>query len=206
MSDLFKSTIRLYDELGKKYIKNISGGTPKEIFKFVKLLPKKSKVLEVGCAGGRDCEIFIEHGFEVTGIDVSKVFIAEARKNVPKATFLKMDARNLKFSSVSFDGIWANASLLHLKRQEIPKVLKSFHRILKPGGIIHVNVKYGKGRRVVKEGLFINPGRVFTFFNKGELEKLVKDANLKVIYSGLSDDTLARENVKWVTVWGKKPN
>lgn len=204
MKDLHQEIISTYNRLGKRYLKRISKLVPSARVRFIKMLPKNARVLDVGCAGGRDSKAFVAKGFRVTGIDASRVFINEAKKYVPKARFFQKDLRKLVFPANSFDGIWAQAVLLHLKRNEVPKVLRSFYRLLKPGGVLHVEVKKGKGARYVKEALSAHQRRFFTFFTQSELETLVRKAGFKIIYSVLTPDELKRKNVPWVTVWGRK--
>ena len=44
-----------------------------------------------------------------------------------------------------FDGIWANASLLHIPAEELKAVFPNFIRGLKPNGYWFMSFKYGKG-------------------------------------------------------------
>ena len=74
------------------------------------------------------------------------------------------------FPKETFDGIWAEAVLLHLKRKDVPKALKIFHKILKKNGILYFQVKKGKGEAYVKEKLSAWNERFYTYFSKKELE------------------------------------
>ena len=204
MSDPFKQTIQIYNQLGRKYIKDTFKSFPVERSQFIKLTPKGAKILDVGSAGGRDAKEFVRKGFDTTGIDISPVFIKEAKKLVPKAKFIKMDVRKITFPKNSFDAIWANAVLLHVDKKDLPIILKKFFQMLKPGGVLHVGVKLGRSKKVIKERLSGGQSRLFTLFQKEELKSMFKDAKFKVIYSAISKDELKRKDVKWVTVWGKK--
>ena len=46
-----------------------------------------------------------------------------------------------------FDGIWANASLLHVPYGEMREVYKRFWQALKPGGILYASYQYGSTYR-----------------------------------------------------------
>ena len=204
MKDVYKKTTKVYDSLGKKYLKDSMGLIPPERELFVKKFPKNSSLLDVGCGGGRDTKYFINLGFEVTGIDLSSVMLNEARKLVPKAKFHKMDVLGLKFPANTFDGIWAQAVLLHLKRGDVPKALKGLYKILKKGGILHVRVKHGKGEKLVKEKLSGWNERFYTYFLKSEIESLFKKSGFKIIFSKTFPDELGRKDVKWIAIWGQK--
>lgn len=196
----YQKTIEIYEKLSKRYIKDIAGTNIKQLPDFVKLLPKVSRVLDVGCAGGRDSKKFIKAGFEVVGIDLVDVFLKEAKKSVPQAEFIKMDLLNLKFSDNYFDGIWANAVLLHLKKEDIPQALKGFHRILKPKGKLYVSVKRGRGEKHKEEKLSGENKRFFSYFLKNELEGFIKNAGFKIISSNIFPDSLGRQDLKWIGV------
>lgn len=197
-------TIEIYEKFGKKYVKDIEGLTPVEFSDFVKLLPPKGRVLDVGCAGGRDSKKFFQKGFEVIGIDLATSFLKEARRNAPKVKFIKMDIKRLKFPKDYFDAIWASAVLLHLSKKDVPKTLKGFYRVLRFGGKLHIRVKEGKGSGYKKDKLSSGEKRFFTYFLKDELEGLVKKAGFEIILSRVFPDESGRKDVKWVSIWAEK--
>lgn len=175
-----------------------------ELPEFIKLLKLNSRVLDVGCAGGRDSQHFIKAGHKVIGIDIVDIFLKEAKKRVPGATFKKMDLMKLDFPNNYFDAIWAHAVLLHFSKKDLPKILKSFNQILKSGGILHVRLKRGYGEHFVKEKLTENKKRLFTYYKKKEVESALRDAKFKIVASRLFPDELKRQDVKWISVWGRK--
>jgi len=204
MNKKYTQTINTYKKLGKKYIDITANIMVKGMPEFIKILKPKSRILDAGCAGGRDSMRFLKAGHEVIGIDIVDVFIAEAKKRVPGATFKKMDLINITFPDNYFDAIWANAVLLHFQKNDIPKILTDFYKILKPGGLVHITVKHGKGTSVTKDKLVENNYRQFTFYYKPEIEKLIRDAGFKIIKSKMLPDETRRKGVKWIGIWGKK--
>lgn len=204
MSKKYQQTIEVYKELGRRYLKGIDDVVPEELPEFIGLLNPGSRVLDVGCAGGRDSKFFVEAGHKVLGIDVVDSFLREARKRVPGAMFKRMDVLQLDFPDNTFDAIWAQAVLLHFSKIDLPKILKKFYRILKPGGLLHVRLKRGQGTHLVAEKLVEGKERLFTFYYKNEVETALKDAKFKVIASRIYPDALSRDKVKWVSVWGRK--
>lgn len=202
--DIYRKTIELYEKLGKKYVEDIAGADIRELPDLVKALPKGGRVLDVGCAGGRDSKKFIEAGFEVIGIDLVDVFLEEARKNVPQAKFIKMDLLNLGFSDNYFDGIWANAVLLHLKKEDTPQALKGFRRVLNSKGKLYISVKRGRGEQYKEERLSGGEKRFFSYFLKNELERFVKNAGFRIISSKIFPDTLGRKDLKCIGLLAEK--
>ena len=201
----YKKTIDVYKKLGKEYIKDTYKAKPAELPEFFKLLLPEARILDVGCAGGRDSLLFSKAGYEVIGIDVIDEFIKQAKKRVPKATFKKMDLMKLRFPNNYFNAIWAHAVLLHFKKTDLPKILKQFYKKLKPDGILHVRLKRGRGAGMFREKLADDQGRFFTFYYKHEVEKYLKKAGYKIIKSQILPDELKRKNVKWIGIWARKP-
>lgn len=202
--DVYSRTAGTYSRLGEPYLEAISKGSPPELPDFIKLLPSHADVLDVGTAGGRDAKVFADAGMHVTGVDTVDVFLGKARKDVPNATFIKMDMRALDFPEKSLDGIYANASLIHLKKDEVPPVLENFYRMLRQGGKLHIRVKEGEGEREVAEKLSQNEKRFFAFYTQIELEQLITAARFKILRSRIIPDDFGRSDLKWVSVWGEK--
>lgn len=153
---------------------------------FSKHLPGK-RVLDIGCGPGRDAKYFSGIGFDVTAIDLTKRFLAMARKHAPKAKVLRMDMRQLTFPARSFDGIWAMASFLHIPKRQGRETLMGFKRVLKLGGLLFISVKLGKGEEAISKkkygGSVRNHGGIkfFAYYSKPELLKLLRSCGFTII-------------------------
>lgn len=200
----YKTTIDVYNKLGRKYLNDSLKVVPPERDLFTSLLPKGAHILDVGCGGGRDAKFFIKKGFKVTGIDMSSVLINIAKKEVPKANFKVKDILKLDFPVNSFDAIWGEAVILHLKRKDVSKAIKNLYKVLKPGGFLYLSVKKGKGEAYVKEKLSGGHERFYTYFTKKELVDLCKKQGLKVTHSKIWSDLYKRKGLVWVSVYGQK--
>jgi len=100
-------------------------------------------ILELGCGYGRDTKYFSELGHVVLGIDYSYEMLSHAKQISPKAHFLNIDIRQIKnvLVDTSIDGIWCNATLLHLPKDEAMDVLKAIYVAVKVGGVLFINFK-----------------------------------------------------------------
>lgn len=161
------------------------------------------KVLDVGCAQGRDVEYFLKKDFDVSGIDFCLPFLELAKKSFPKANFLKMDLTKLDFPDNNFDALWASASFLHVPKIQAPQTLKGFNRVLKPKGIAMISVMSG-----TYEGLWENkeinwPERYFSYYQKEELAKLIQQAGFTILEI-LDNPTNSRKEVSWYCYYCKK--
>ena len=109
---------------------------------FQKKLPPRPRVLELGCGAGRDTADMIRRGFDVTPTDGSPEMAqeAEARLGVPVRVMLFDE---LDYAQ-AFDGVWANASLLHAPREGLPDIIRRIHAALEPGGLLYASFKSGE--------------------------------------------------------------
>lgn len=212
MDEHSKKVADIYTHLGTKYIVDAELNISEEMFWYTEHLTPGARILDVGCAGGRDSQIFVDHGFEVVGIDITESFIAAAKKRIPQATLYVMDVLELDFPDDHFDFIWAHAILLHVQKKNIPQVLASFHRVLKPNGYVHILVKEGEGEseavHIVKNaaGEIIGKDvkRPFIFFRKDELDQFIIDSGLRILHSELVEDVNKRSEIKWISVRAQK--
>ena len=127
--------------------------------------------------------------------------INEAKTRVPNGDFKKMDMRNLKFKENTFDALWACASLLHISRKELPKVLQNINKIIKPNGILFIALKEGEGSKIIREQKYKDLPRLFVYYNKSEIEKLINENGFSIIKSEIEKGT---EKTNWINILCKK--
>lgn len=179
---VLNKTISTYNNTAKEYFEKSQKYAPvPEREKFMSLVQKGGNILDAGCGPGRDSNYFAQHGFTVTGIDLSDGLLSIAKEHaVPGTSFTVMDLRKMTITRKSFHGIWACASLLHLTHAEVPTVLSEFHTLLHTGGTLFVMVKEGSGERMVRGGTVGNDERFFAYYTLGELSELVTHAGFLV--------------------------
>jgi ubiquinone/menaquinone biosynthesis C-methylase UbiE len=97
-------------------------------------VPKGGRVLELGCGAGVPTTRALAGQFAVTGVDISAGQLAEARRNVPTASFVQADMACLGMAPATFDGVAAFYSLIHVPRREQPVLLGRVAGWLRPGG------------------------------------------------------------------------
>lgn len=103
------------------------------------------EILDFGCGPGRDLLAFHRLGHHATGLEGSPPLAAMAREasgcEVLEQNFLALD-----LPPARFDGVFANASLFHVPRQELPRVLGELGATLKPGGVLFCSNPRGEGQ------------------------------------------------------------
>jgi SAM-dependent methyltransferase len=92
-------------------------------------------ILDFGCGPGRDLKAFAELGHRAIGLDGAPRFVAMAREHSGCEVW-RQDFLALRLPERRFDGVFANASLFHVPRRELPRVLGELYACLKPGGVL----------------------------------------------------------------------
>lgn len=113
--------------------------------RFLAQVPDGGLILDAGCGSGRDSKAFLSAGYRVRAFDASANIARLASE------FLQQPVEVLSFAEFSersrYDGIWACASLLHLREAELPDAFARLWAGLKPGGVLYASFKLGSGER-----------------------------------------------------------
>ena len=160
---------------------------------FLAQLPAGALILDFGCGSGRDSRYFLQKGYRVEACDGSEEMVKAATRNagipVKKMLFSELNEEN------RYDGLFACASILHVPSKDLPDILTSMKRAVKPGGILYVSFKYG-----TFEG--IRNGRYFTDQTEESLQVILdRVGGLEIIRTGITGDARpGREDEKWLNV------
>ena len=151
------------------------------------------RVMDLGCGAGNAALHFSKKGYDVLAVDGCQELCEHTRRRVGCQTrvlrFEELDYEN------AFDGVWACASLLHLRMNELPRVLRLIRRSLKSGGIFYASFKHGETERDKN-------GRVFSDMTEESLRRLIDEAggfrDLSLWMTG--DARPDRADEKWVNL------
>ena len=104
----------------------------------VKKIPAGGRVLEIAPGPGYFCIELAKLGhYQITGLDISKSFVAMARKNAVEAgiqaEFRQGDAANMPFENQAFDFMFCQAAFKNFTQPV--KAIAEMHRVLRPGGV-----------------------------------------------------------------------
>lgn len=155
------ATLDFYEREAATYVASGKHVASRWLDGFMRRLPAGGRVLELGCGGGRDAAALIAAGFDVEPTDGSPAMAAMAAARLGRpVVVMRFDALA---DVASFDGVWANASLLHVPRDALGDVLARIFRALKPGGLHFAS--YKAGGTAGRDGL----GRYFNYPDKEAL-------------------------------------
>ena len=138
-----------------------------------------ARVLDVGCGTGLPTAgMLTESGLDVVGIDVSIEMLRLARRNVPAARFVAMDAMELDDSLGRFDAVVAFFSLLMLRRSQIPQAVQRMRSVLRPGGVVAIGMV--EGDLDYDTLSFLGQQVAVTAYPRPELEAAIRAQGLEV--------------------------
>lgn len=164
--------------------------------RFLRHVENGGKVLDAGCGSGRDAKAFRDAGYNVTAFDGS-VRMADLARDYTGLEVLRLQFDQIDWRA-RFDGIWCSASLLHVERDQLPRIFDRLARALKPGGVWYLSMKEGTETRVVD-------GRSFTDVTSNELRALLVDCGLNILDEWKSDDVRPGRADRWVNAIAQRP-
>lgn len=177
-----QKTMAAYAANTEKYRKTISdGGNNATLDRFIEQLPPQASVLDFGCGVGHCAAAIRAAGHVVTCQDASPEMAAMARELFGlEVEIMSFDQLEL---DAAFDAIWASFSLLHIPKSALPGILSRLHRALRPGGLLYIGLKQGRGE---ERDQF---GRFYAYYEDTELAGHLQDAGLTPITTMYDDVT-----------------
>src|SRR5690242_16933995 len=116
--------------------------------RFLNLLESPQEVLIVGCSVKADVLAMMQQGIEVIGIEPCNTLIGENSQSVSTGMLRRMDVRRIKYPRETFTGIWVSLPLNHASDEDISSILKEFWRVLKPDGVLSINVEEDQDKNI----------------------------------------------------------
>ena len=143
--DRLVRTRAAYDAIAPAYLKGAADRRRlrSRMESFAAQLSERGPLLDLGAGPGWDAAELVGLGAQVIALDFSAAMLRVARERYPGPR-VQSDMRRLPFRDASFAGVWANASLLHIPREELAQVLLEVRRVLKPGGLLYASFKQGR--------------------------------------------------------------
>jgi SAM-dependent methyltransferase len=195
-----QETLQFYSQFAPTYVASAPDGVSRYLPAFLECLPARARILELGCGGGRDARAMIAAGHEVDATD-GVPEIARKAEELLRAPVRVMLFEELDACGV-YDGVWANASLLHVPRLGLPSILSKIRNALKPGGLHHATYKGGgqEGRD--------RHGRYFNYLSSDEVIRMYeRSGGWEIVYATdyLGGGYDSNVQGPWVAIMARKP-
>lgn len=145
-SDSQARTLAAYEAGAGRYIDDLAPEPPEHarawLSRFAASLPTSAAVLEIGSGPGRDAASLEACGLTVQRTDAARAFVDRLIDQGHSARVCNVLTDDL---GGPWDGIWANAVLLHLTEPELGQALARLLLAARPGGRLGLSVKEGDG-------------------------------------------------------------
>lgn len=178
-SDPDDITLAAYQASADRYIARTRPATPalRGFLDRFAGMAGSGQVLEIGSGPGRDAGYLEEHGVRVTRSDATPAFVARLRAAGHHARLLDVRSDDL---GGPYDGVLANAVLLHLSREQFRAAMHRVRQAVTGGGLLAVTLKEGDGEQwsTAKLGL----PRHFTYWREAALRAVLQDTGWDVTF------------------------
>lgn len=162
----------------------------------------KLRILEVGSGRGIFLDAAVERGHSVTGQDLSTDAV-NAIKNRLGITAMSGILEELELPGESFDLVHINHVLEHIPDPAV--TLREIHRLLKPGGVLYVEVprqsnllnKLSRLMAGSEFGFTYHPGHLY-LFSPESLRRLMTDCSLPPLVTRIEGMSAAHRFVRGV--------
>jgi SAM-dependent methyltransferase len=150
--------------------------------RFATALGAGARVLEIGSGPGRDALALEDAGLQVRRTDVTPGFVDLLVSQGHSADLLDPLTDDLldPADPRHYDGVWANACLLHVARPDLPPVLSRLAEATREGGLFQLSLKEGDGAGWSTHGNVAGP-RHFTFWREEPLRAALEAAGWSVL-------------------------
>lgn len=183
-----------YEINAKQYAKETFSADMSEQYKrFLPLLRERARILAVGSGSGRDACYFQKKGYQVTALEPSKNLCREIQKAF-SGKIVCSDIQSYQ-PDQRFDGIWACASFLHLRLEEVLCFFENIDLYLNDNGVVYLSGKNGIYTGESEDG------RYFLEFTEELVENiLVVNERMKLKELWYTEDVRGRQGFRWMNI------
>lgn len=143
------------------------------------------KILIPGIGYGRNARPFIDNGFEVTGIEISKTAIELAKKHCGTDMFIYHGSiSDMPFDIIKYDGVFCYALIHLLNRNERKKlILDCYNQLSDNGYMVFTAItkeapNFGKGKRIGKDRYEFHEGAKIFYYDRDSVKDEFSKAGL----------------------------
>lgn len=166
--------------------------------RFLEHIPAGGSIIDAGSGSGRDAKWFKDQGYDVEAFDASPSMVKATEEYAGVRTPL------MTFEDFSWDrkvdGIWACASLLHVRPENLPDALSRLLGALKPQGVVYCSFKHGAQQRLIH-------GRYFNNMTDRTLQVFAEEAGAAIVSTWTTEDVRPeRQGERWINALIKRPS
>lgn len=184
-------SISFYDQNAKAYIEQTCLLDMTLCYQKFEKHISHGHILDLGCGSGRDSQYFLSKGFNVTAVDGSLEMVRHCQKSL-EAKVIHSLIETYETED-RYEGIWASASLIHIKREAMVHVVQKYIGYLKTGGIFYMSFKsYPED--------FNYQGRYFTCYTITSVYEVLDTLKYVDILEVSSTESVQKDNMTWLNI------
>ncbi len=170
---------------------------------FLEFLPPGGRILDIGCAAGRELNALRQEGFEAYGMESSRELIDQLQENCPALKdyvfpgYLPEGIPEDIQGRSPWDGLVCSAVLQHIRDSQLAPSAASLSRLLIPRGRLILTVP---GSYPLKKDDRDEQERLFRIRPAEELMTLFENCRLGLLERRDSRDSLKRDGISWMTL------
>lgn len=148
VSEIVKANVEVHSRMAESYNQNEPHFRPENQTKVRKVLETlnpasgKERMLDLGCGTGFMINLAKDLYPEIHGVDVTQAMLDKVDTSSGNITLHNIIAEKLPFEPNSFDLVTAYSFIHHLEDYKL--VLKEAYRVLKPEGILYIDLEPNK--------------------------------------------------------------
>ncbi len=174
----------LYDTVAKEYAEEFSGEHEKKpkdqeiLHRFSQEIGDRRPVWDFGCGPGQTTKYLKNLGIEISGLDLSKKILEQARTIHPGINFRKGNILELEFVDDSIAGVVAFYAIVHFTEEQVEIAFRETFRVLQPGGLFLFTYHIDEKTIHIEEFLGKNIDIDFMFFTTDFIFSCLKGSGL----------------------------
>lgn len=193
-----RETLDVYAAKAQDYADLVQdAGADPMVQRFIAAVSPRGRVLDIGCGPGFAAAAMAQAGLEAHAWDPvpEMLALAEAHAGVTA----RLAGYEELTETDTYDGVWANFSMLHTPLADWPAQFAALHRALRPGGILHFGTKLGTGE--ARDSI----GRMYSYMPETELLDLIAETGFEVTYTRTGEEAgLSGEVAPFIVLQAKR--
>lgn len=202
-----------YDTLAEEYAEKFRGEHDRKLLdreilhRFSREIAGRKPVWDFGCGPGHTTEYLRNLGLEISGLDISRKLIDQARAIHPGLQFRKGNILDLEFADNSIAAVVAFYAIVHFVEEQVGRAFDQIFRVLQPSGVFLITYHVGEatvhleeflGKRIDLDFMFFGTDFILGCLERSGFERIEvieRDPYPDVEYQSRRAYVLARKGV-----------
>lgn len=159
---------------------------PFSIEPILEQLKKDDRILDAGCGKGRYLIPLLRKGYKVTGCDLALSALRELKQRDAEVAVCEIS--KLPFKASAFEAVLCYGVLQHLLEEERKIAVGEMRRVMKPGGLLFLEVlgredmRYGASGEELEKNTFRRKNDIlYHYFTSQEIRVILREFDFEIM-------------------------